>query len=331
MNKKPVRNQHMDNIKLFLLFNVALAHNLIPFKEQNEILPIVIKFIYLFHMPLFTYCTGMLVKNSKKSIWQYTKKLLVPYVVFQLFYVAVGAIMINFGIISYSTETMQLSLVEPSSPLYFLICMVVWRFIVVIFEKQHQKWCVFSLILFGTLISLDPNANTIVMPIFALLPFYYLGYISNYEFVEHLLDSLSKWKVLIGGGIYAGIVFLVPYEVILFRINIWDMDVRPITALGLKLLYYVAAIMGGLIVMKIIPRKKIENMTNKSANGMIIYIGSSFLAPYLYILLFNKLEILQTNVALNIIAIVIFSIIIIEVLSWNCWKKLYDFVFGRIT
>ena len=118
------RNYHIDNIKLLLLFLVALAHTLIPFREMHIGIDYVIKAIYFFHMPMFALVTGYLVSKSKRDIWGYVKKLLVPYVVFQALYVVLGKTMVLLGVMDYSANTMTISMVEPSSPLYFLVCLV---------------------------------------------------------------------------------------------------------------------------------------------------------------------------------------------------------------
>lgn len=128
------RNYHIDNIKIVLLFLVAFAHGLMPFRYMGEAFEQVIKFIYLFHMPLFVFCTEYLVRSSS-------------YFVFQLLYIAVGSLMIYFHIINYSTDTLLLSVVEPSSTLYFLVCMIFWRMVcplLELFEGESQTIYRFS-------------------------------------------------------------------------------------------------------------------------------------------------------------------------------------------
>ena len=333
------RNSHIDNIKILLLFLVAYAHNLIPFREESIIVEQIIKCIYLFHMPLFAFCTGYLVHKSKRNLWDYIKKLLLPYLIFQLCYVLIGTVAIYIGIIDYSTETMTLSIIEPSSPLYFLVCMIVWRLLCEIFDNiptigvgagKNQKIIVgIMLILCVVLLSVDPYANEMILPIFSLLPFYYMGYMIDWRQLENQIDRIPRLFAGIIILLYLGIVFISPYETILFRVNIWGMNMAVVPALLCKMIFYVAASLGGTIIIKLLTKKSINHLTNKTANGMIIYIGSSFVSPFLYILLYNKIKILQSGFAINMLGILIFTLVSIEILSWNCWKKLYDFVFGR--
>lgn len=333
------RDSYLDNIKILLLLLVAFAHNLIPFKDEGIGIEIVIKTIYCFHMPLFTFVTGYLVRKSKRNVWSYIKKLLLPYLIFQLCYVLLGTLMIYIGVIDYSSNTMTRSMIEPSSPLYFLVCMICWRLFCEIFKNiqaikgeglnLHKIIVGILLILFAILISIDPYANTMILPIFSLLPFYYLGYIADWRKLEEQVNRIPWWMIAIILSLYIGACCVVPYEIILFRMNIWSMDIAAVPALLMKIMYYFIAFLGSVIVIKITTGKFIKHVTEKSANGMIIYIGSSFISPYLYILLYNKVPILSSGSFINFLGIIIFTLVSIEVLSWNCWRRLYDFVFGR--
>lgn len=326
------RESYLDNIKILLLFMVAFAHNLIPFKDESIGIEMVIKAIYLFHMPLFTFVTGYLVRKSKRDVWGYIKKLLMPYLVFQLLYIVIGAVMINMGVIDYSSDTMTLSIIEPSGPLYFLVCMIVWRLLCPIFDqiKRNRILASAGVMLAAVAVFLDPYSNTMVMPIFSLLPFYYMGYVTEWD-GKAKLPKGGAVSVCIAAVIYIVSVIFAPYNIILFRINVWDTstDVRGIGTILLKVLYYLIAVCGIVWFMAVVPRKSIKGITNRTKNGMIIYIGSSFLAPYLYIVLYNLIPVLQKNIAINIAGIVVFTVFVIWFCSWNCWKKFYNFIFER--
>lgn len=327
------REYIVDNIKMLLLFTVAFAHNLIPFKEESKIIEFIVKFIYLFHMPLFAFCTGYLVDKSKRNIWNYIKKLLVPYIVFQLLYIVIGTTMIRLGIISYSANTMGASIVEPSSPLYFLICMIFWRLLYPIFEclKTKRSIVIILLSVVAVLLSLDYASNTMLLPCFSLLPFYYAGCAMGkkvFEKTQNIL-TVSPLYLCIAVGGYLFLTLIVPYNIILFRINVWNIDETIIMTLFQKLLYYIIAFLGILIVIGVIPRKKIGRITQKASNGMVIYIGSSFLSPYLYIALCHMCPFLDNFLLLNLIGIFIFTITTIWLLSLDCWTQLYNFIFER--
>ena len=53
------------------------------------------------------------------------------------------------------------------------------------------------------------------------------------------------------------------------------------------------------------------------------------MAPYLYIVLYNLIPVLQKNIMLNLVGIVAFTVFVIWFCSWNCWMKLYHFIFER--
>ena len=223
-----------------LLFAVALAHNLIPFKNQSLLLEQIIKVLYLFHMPLFTFCTGYLVRKSRRTAWGYIKKLLVPYAVFQLAYVVLGFVMLELGVIDYSADTMKLSVVEPSSPLYFLVCMIFWRLLCPIFDEMKEdriRTTVF-LMLFAILISLDSSCNTMILPCFSLLPFYFMGYSADWQELVIKIKEMKRAKCLCLLGTYIFMVLLVPYETILFRVNVSQIEGQAICVLTTKVIFY---------------------------------------------------------------------------------------------
>ena len=55
-----VRDSQMDNIKAILLFLVALGHTLDVYKDVWNVNMYLMKYIYLFHMPLFFMISGFL-------------------------------------------------------------------------------------------------------------------------------------------------------------------------------------------------------------------------------------------------------------------------------
>lgn len=62
-----VRDSQMDNIKAILLFLVALGHTLDVYKDVWNVNMYLMKYIYLFHMPLFAFITGYFTKNTERQ------------------------------------------------------------------------------------------------------------------------------------------------------------------------------------------------------------------------------------------------------------------------
>ena len=92
------RDHLFDNIKALMLFLVPLGHTLDVFIANGNVEEILMKYIYLFHMPIFAFVTGYFTKNLDKARENAVKKCLIPYLVFQGLYilmaVAAGAIVL---------------------------------------------------------------------------------------------------------------------------------------------------------------------------------------------------------------------------------------------
>lgn len=132
------------------------------------------------------------------------------------------------------------------------------------------------------------------------------------------------------GGVYIACVALAPYDMILFRINIFEIELSTSVVIICKLLFYPVALCGMWLIKNFITEKYVKGITNRAQNNMLIYIGSSFLAPYGYIVLYNLIQILQINVWINFLMIIIYCTFIIWFCSWGCWTKLYNLIFKRI-
>ncbi|MEN0648984.1 acyltransferase family protein [Caldifermentibacillus hisashii] len=82
------RDYYFDNGKFLLIFFVVFGHLIRSFIENNEILYAFYKTIYSFHMPAFILVSGYFAKGyfEKGYFTKLVKKLLVPYLIFQIIY-----------------------------------------------------------------------------------------------------------------------------------------------------------------------------------------------------------------------------------------------------
>src|SRR3954453_4538382 len=82
------RTFYFDNAKFILIFFVVFGHMLRSFIEDHETIYTIYKVIYSFHMPAFILVSGFFAKGfyQKGYIIKITKKLILPYLIFQLIY-----------------------------------------------------------------------------------------------------------------------------------------------------------------------------------------------------------------------------------------------------
>ncbi len=118
-NKKP-RADYWDNVKGLLILLVVYGHLIeqLPGGKNSA----VYKLIYLFHMPLFVFCSGYLSRFSPEKI---LKRLLLPYVLLQ----AVCCII----------TVQEIQMTTPYWALWYLPALAVWRITIPFLESCSQK------------------------------------------------------------------------------------------------------------------------------------------------------------------------------------------------
>ncbi len=80
------RDAYFDNAKLFLMILVVFGHFLQPFIDNDPLYNDLYYFIFTFHMPAFILISGYFAKSGPKPIMSLVKKLLLPYIFFQILY-----------------------------------------------------------------------------------------------------------------------------------------------------------------------------------------------------------------------------------------------------
>src|SRR5699024_4554359 len=89
MTNHKERDHYFDNARFFLIVLVVFGHLLRSYINDNHLIKALYMFIYSFHMPAFVLISGFFAKSVGKPgyIKKITIKLLLPYLIFQVFYV----------------------------------------------------------------------------------------------------------------------------------------------------------------------------------------------------------------------------------------------------
>ena len=266
IDKNTNRNYMLDNLKAFLIFLVVFSHMLLTYKydEINEYISIV-KFIYVFHMPLFFMISGELSKKTnKKRIKIYVLLFFLMQVTFQLYdYYLYGSF--SFFNIEYSS--------------WFLLLLVLYRFIFSnniikkVFDYKYSVYITFVIVLLTGFIP----TNLIVLRFFYFFVFFLIGYkVDNIIHKKHfililplivfftlMISSVSRLDLLMGDS----------------YINYWEIIIRFIVICIDIILYYLLKIF--------IIDKKIPLITKVGYSSLYIYvlhrIPTLVLSDYLYI------------------------------------------------
>jgi len=124
------RDYYFDNAKFILILLVVIGHVIEPLINTNLNQKALYIFIYSFHMPLFVLVSGYFSKkiNGDNYILKTIKKILIPYLIFQVLY------FLFFRFVLNNTGT-KFTLTIPYWIMWFMLSMFIWKLILPYFVK----------------------------------------------------------------------------------------------------------------------------------------------------------------------------------------------------
>lgn len=321
------RDAMMDNLKALLLFCVAFGHTLDVYKGAGGIELYLMKYIYLFHMPLFAFITGYFTKNLDKARENAVEKCLTPYLVFQGIYVIMANVMIKLGLAAFNSNVFNSSIIVPSSAFYYLLAVFFWK----MFAKDIMKLrCPLIIsILLGEVISLTQMDEFHIGygAVFSLLPFFVMGVLCDSEFIKKIRNIPKVVPVLI---LMLGILPAVylPYAIHSVRMTYSSVGFGNLEGMAYRLLYYVIAMLMGMALICLMSEKK-NIFTNIGKSSILVYAGSTFLAPHGYVLL-DKLLSLSSHRIVNLVGMIVYCVCVVLFCSTPVFLQWYNYVINMI-
>lgn len=127
------RESYFDNAKFILIFLVVFGHFLQTFIVDYAGVRVLYIYIYTFHMPAFVLISGFFAKSFGKPgyLKKTMKKLILPYVFFQLIYSI-------FYYFLLSKDNLSIQFLDPEWSLWFLLSLFFWNVMLFIFAKSSR-------------------------------------------------------------------------------------------------------------------------------------------------------------------------------------------------
>ncbi|HEY4552302.1 MAG TPA: acyltransferase family protein [Bacillaceae bacterium] len=183
------REYYFDNAKFLLIFLVVFGHLLKSYIDSDTFLASVYKLIYTFHMPAFILVSGFFAKGiyEKGYIGKITKKLILPYIIFQLIYSI-------FYYFLYNKPSIQLDLFNPHWSLWFLISLFFWNIMLLAFNKLKPSMALIAAFALGLMVGyVDWVSNYLSLSrTFVFFPFFLAGYYLNKEHFRTITNIKAK-------------------------------------------------------------------------------------------------------------------------------------------
>lgn len=301
------RNAYFDNARVLLIFLVVFGHMIQPFRDSSTELNTLYMWMYTFHMPAFIFLAGFFAKGSgnKKYILNLAKKLLVPYLVFQVIYT-----IFYFFIGKSGWET---SMFYPHWSLWFLFSLFSWHMLLYWFKKLPPMISMVIATQIGLIVGYfgEIGHTFSLSRTFVFFPFFLLGYFLTEKNVMWLKQRAVKMVALVVMVVAAVAIYYAPdfnSGWLLASKSYSELGSPEYGGLGRLLVYLTSAIMA-MSVLAWVPKKK----------GMLTYIGTRTLYVYLlhgfFIQYFREAEMFKVDNIFDLFGLGFLSAILVMVLS----------------
>ena len=290
------RLAYFDNLKGILIILVVIGHLIEPIATSDNLLSRrIVDFIYLFHMPLFIFVSGMFCKGVFRD-GRY--RVDVP-----LYYLALCMLLYTV----LQSEKVLLGTFSRFSPLtlsgsipWYLMALTAYVMAVPVFSRLKPAWALAGSIVLAVMTGMhNPGDFLTSARICVYLPFFLAGYYLQSASVEGFLFRLQEKRLLtvarvgaaaVLAGIFGllctvgpdGLVFLKKlftarnsYATILdasgMSFSLWVMA-------AIRFAYYFAVAAASACVMLLVPRRKLGPVTRAGERSLQVY----FMHPMVY-------------------------------------------------
>ncbi len=301
------RNAFFDNAKLLLIFLVVFGHALQPYIGDSAELHTLYTWIYTFHMPAFIFLAGFFAKGfgNKGYILKLAKKLLIPYLIFQVIY---SSYYYFIGKSDWLTDIFY-----PHWSLWFLISLFCWHMLLVWFKRVPAYIGILLAVVLGILVGYLAGVghSFSLSRTFVFFPFFLIGFWLK---EEHLMYLKRKWIKVVSIGVMAiiavGIYFAPEINTgwLLASKSYYDLGLDEFGGIARLLVYLTSTLMAA-SVLAWIPSKR-YSITKLGERTLYVYLLHGFIIQYL-----REYHVFEVNGPLDVIGLVGISIVIVWTLS----------------
>ncbi|PLR76107.1 acyltransferase [Bacillus sp. V3-13] len=269
------RNYYFDNAKFILIFFVVFGHLLQSFIADNEIIHALYKAIYTFHMPAFILVSGFFAKGfyQKGYLRKITKKLILPYLIFQLIYSV-------YYYYLYGQSQLTVDPLDPHWSLWFLVSLFFWNIMLLGFSKLKAVTAIsISLVIALAIGYIDFISNYLSLSrTFVFFPLFLLGYYLKKEHLSSLFNVKARSVAALAFVIVFAWFYLNPdinYQWLLGSKPYGEMGAASLAAMGKRLGFYLLSLMMVFSFFAFVPKKQYF-FTDLGKNTLYVYLLHGF-------------------------------------------------------
>ncbi len=253
------RDYFFDNIKAVLIFLVVLGHFLLPIHEEGNVLVLIKRLIYVFHMPLFVFVSGYFSKRIYKDGKYNFEKILYLIKAYILFVVAIQAVYAISGFRSFR----EINFFSQSGAPWYLFAMIAWYLMIPLIRKFKPLPVIMVNIVLALAAGFFKNVGDFLClsRILVFGPFFFLGYYMEQPVLEKALHPAYKKNVtaaalfICAGILLTGAKMKDELGMVYENISYYELD-RLWEGPFVRLALMIAAFMISWAILFYIPREK---------------------------------------------------------------------------
>ena len=178
----------LDNYKGLLIFLVVFGHFLFEYSinHKNSISYEIVKYIYIFHMPSFVFCSGFLSKSQNSRSFKTLTKLILIYLIFNF----------SHGFILYLYKIEKIKFFSPYNSYWYLLCIIYWRFSINYFGNQYCSIPISFIISILIGFCNEIYSELSLKRAFSFFPYFLIGYKISKENFQKILKIRNNFHHL---------------------------------------------------------------------------------------------------------------------------------------
>lgn len=184
------RSALVDNMKAVLIALVVIGHFALEYLPDSERATYVYIWIYLFHMPAFALCSGLVIKDPQRSASRAISTLLPMYIGFSVLHVAMRRLLV--------TDSWEWEILIAPGVHWYLLSLLAWRLVLPVMLRLRTP--LITSIALSLLAGLFDRVDTTlsISRTIVFLPFFLAGYLLGIEGLERIRKTP---RILAVGGL----------------------------------------------------------------------------------------------------------------------------------
>jgi len=283
------RDFALDNLKAVLILLVVVGHVIEPAVHKFEWAKSLYVFIYLFHMPMFTWAAGAVAKSdlSASNVRKILTRLVIPYFFLDFMYTV-------FDYFIFERQDFNYTPMVPYWILWFLFSLIFWRVLLVFLDKFRFP-LVLALVL-GLLVGLNSYGYHLSFSrTFVYFPFFVWGYYykrdgHKFQWLWAKLLSLTILLCLFAVSFQWGFIQTFDLRWLYGSFGYSDFELSALEGMGVRLLLYLTAGLAGFSLLHLVKNRQYF-FTKYGRDSLYIFVLHGFVIRFLSSgELYNNLE-----------------------------------------